>query len=125
MTIQLQGAHIPEWTQGERLAKARRETGLSVDEFAQVIGISPKSVNNAEGDKVKVRPIVLNMWSFATGIPLEWLEHGVMPDSGTTPPGGGQPDPDDAPVSELVARQRAELGRKPPTRQYVAALIAA
>lgn len=81
---------IPEWTLGDRLRKARATTGLSSADFADLIGVSQKTVNNAEGDKHGVRKIVLNAWSLATGVPVQWLEHGVVPDGGDGPDGPGE-----------------------------------
>lgn len=70
---------IPEFTQADRLAKARSLTGLSTTEFAKVIGVSQKTVNNAESGKHGVRKIVLNAWAMATGVPAVWLETGQVP----------------------------------------------
>lgn len=67
---------IPAWTQGDRMRKARLLTGMSTREFADEIGVSPKTVNNAEADTHAVRKIVLNAWARATGVPVEWLRDG-------------------------------------------------
>lgn len=82
MTAQRQ-ERIPAWTRGDRLRKARLTTGQTAREFAENIGVSHGTVSNAEGDKHEVRKIVLNAWSLATGVPVEWLEHGddVEPDA--------------------------------------------
>ena len=79
---------IPQWSRGDRLRKARTLTGLSTREFAERVGISPKSVNNYEGDAVEPRKIVMNAWALATGVPVEWLETGTAP-TGTDGPDGG------------------------------------
>jgi transcriptional regulator with XRE-family HTH domain len=80
---------IPEWTVGDRLRKARMITGLSTAEFAERLGVSQKTVNNAEADKHAVRKITFNAWSLATGIPVEWLEHGTEPQDGGDGGNGG------------------------------------
>lgn len=80
MTISTDHGNIPVFTQGDRLRKARQLTGLSTRDFAERIGVSQKSVTNAEGDHVRTRPIVLNAWALATGVPREWLETGVAPE---------------------------------------------
>ena len=67
---------IPVWTQGDRMRKARQLTGMSTLEFAREIGVSQKTVNNAESDSHVVRKIVLNAWSLATGVPVEWIQTG-------------------------------------------------
>ena len=33
---------IPTWTMGDRLVKARRDTGMSTREFADALGVSAK-----------------------------------------------------------------------------------
>jgi len=80
---------IPQWSRGDRLRKARTLTGLSTRQFAERVGISPKSVNNYEGDAVEPRKIVMNAWALATGVPVEWLERGIAPT--TDDDGGGAP----------------------------------
>lgn len=68
MTTHQQGGElIPEWTLGDRLRKARVMTGMTVAEFAERIGVSDRTINNAEGDRRTVRRITLNAWALATG----------------------------------------------------------
>lgn len=71
------------------MAKARRTTGMTVKEFAAHIGVSAKTVNNAEGDVHAVRKIVMNAWSLATGVPVQWLQEGEMHEEDR--PGGADP----------------------------------
>lgn len=82
------GTVIPHWTQGDRLRKARSLTGLTSRQFAERLGVSLNTIVNAEGDKRKVRRITLLAWAMATGVPVEWLETGVVP------PAGGPREPD-------------------------------
>lgn len=94
MTTQRQ-ERIPEWTQGDRLRKARELTGMGQREFAEHIGVSHQTVTNAEKGHREVRKITMNAWSLATSIPVEWLM------SGTAPQGDGD-GPDDGGNSTLV-----------------------
>lgn len=90
MTTQSTGERIPQFTQGDRLRKARALTGMTTREFADVIGVSHGTVTNAEGDKREVRRITLNAWALATGVPVSWLEHGhVEQDDDPQGPDGG------------------------------------
>lgn len=75
---------IPQWTLGDRLRKARQETGLTVREFADEIGVSAKTITDAEGDRRTSRKILLNAYAMRTGVPREWLETGQVtsPDNG-------------------------------------------
>lgn len=69
---------IPAFTMGDRLRKARMGTGLNTRDFAERIGVSQSTVTNAENDRSRTRRITLLMWSQATGVPVEWLETGVV-----------------------------------------------
>ena len=80
------GAVIPEWTQGDRMRKARQLTGMSTMEFAREIGVSQKTINNAESDSHVVRKIVMNAWALVTGVPVEWLQTGEVRHEGLEPP---------------------------------------
>lgn len=82
------GIQIPQFTQGDRLRKARQLTGLTTRQFAEEIGVSQATITNAENDNSKVRRITLNAWSLRTGVPVVWLETGEVSDPG---PGGGVP----------------------------------
>jgi DNA-binding XRE family transcriptional regulator len=85
------GTVIPQWTQGDRLRKARSLTGMTSREFAETRGVSLNTIVAAEVDKRKVRKITLRAWAMATGVSVEWLETGVEP------PAGGPRDPGWAP----------------------------
>ena len=82
---------VPEFTQGDRLRKAREMTGMKQREFASHIGVSHQTVTNAEKDHREVRKITMNAWSLATGVSVEWLQTGKAPES-TNGPGGGADD---------------------------------
>lgn len=79
MSTQTGHGAVPQWTRGDRLRKARSVTGKTTREFAALIGVSQKTVTDAEGDKRETRKVVLNAWSMATGVPIEWLLWGVEP----------------------------------------------
>lgn len=85
-TALTQGGMIPEWTMGDRLRKAREAAGLEQQELAQKIGVARTTISNAEKGKVNPRQIVINSWSLATGVPVQWLQNGETPTGG---PGGG------------------------------------
>ena len=88
----LPGGLIPTWTRGDRLRKARSTTGLTTREFAERIGVSQKTITDAENDKREtVRKILLNAWSLATGVPVVWLETGQGPSAGPSPDGVTSP----------------------------------
>jgi transcriptional regulator with XRE-family HTH domain len=108
-TLQNTGT-VPEWSMGDRLRKARVETGMSVDEFAARCLVSAKTVNNYEGDKVAQRPLVIEKWAAVTGVNLEWLRTGHV--GGDTPPPGPGVDPDPKGDGDALARlTRSKISR--------------
>lgn len=70
--------NIPDWTLGDRLRKARRHANLQAIELAERIGVSANTIGNAENDRGVTRRTLVG-WSWATGVPIDWLEHGDQP----------------------------------------------
>lgn len=83
--------HIPVWTLGDRLRKAREDAGLSQAELAALLEVSRNTIGNAElGERVPL-PITMRAWSLATGVPLEWLRTGAVEEPVERPRRRGQP----------------------------------
>lgn len=78
---------IPMWTVGDRLRKALSYAGVSNAEMAQTLGVSPNTVGNYIADRTKANRSTLVVWAMRTGVPVEWLEHGIEPHNGDD--GGG------------------------------------
>lgn len=73
---------VPEVALRHRLYIARDAAGLSQIELADRMGVSRRTIGNAEtGAKIPRRP-TLAAWSLATGVPLAWLETGEAPSPG-------------------------------------------
>jgi DNA-binding XRE family transcriptional regulator len=82
---------VPEFTVGDRLRKARQLTELTTRQFAEEIGVSQKTITDAEGDRRATRKIVMRAYAMRTGVSLEWLETGIAPETlGSGGGGGGQ-----------------------------------
>jgi transcriptional regulator with XRE-family HTH domain len=79
--VPTQRANVPTFDQADRLAKARKFAGLDQGQLADAIGISRNSVSNYEAGKTSPRIIVLRAWADVTGVPIEWLQTGQMPDT--------------------------------------------
>ena len=79
--------HIPERTLGRRLRDAREDTGMSQSQFAEATGMSRRTITRMEQatELAHVRKPALMAWAMATGVPLSWLQTGVVPQGG----GGG------------------------------------
>lgn len=108
---------VPAFTQGDRLRKARTYAGLTVAELSERAGMSEKTVNNYEGDRVKTRRPTLIAWALATGVSLEWLETGAQPHHGPPPPAPAAPA-DDAALAELTRRKIRSGRRGGSTAEY-------
>ena len=67
---------VPEWTQADRLRKARGDAGYSQAELADATGISRQSINRYEtGRAVPDRPKLL-AWATACHVDYAWLTGG-------------------------------------------------
>jgi transcriptional regulator with XRE-family HTH domain len=79
--------HIPEWTMGDRLRKAREDAGLSQTELATRMGVSRQTVSNAEVGAREPLPITMRAWAQETSVPVEWLAWGSRPEPDPRPGG--------------------------------------
>ena len=68
---------IPDITVPHRLRIARETAGLDQNELADKMGVSRGTISNAENGRRIPRKIVVNAWSNATGVPVEWLLDGI------------------------------------------------
>ncbi len=78
-------AHVPQWTVGDRMRKAREDAQLNQSDLAGKIEIARSSIVNYETDRKMVSRPVLIAWSLATGVPYEWLCHGDTQPCGPPP----------------------------------------
>jgi transcriptional regulator with XRE-family HTH domain len=85
MTL-MTGTQVPTFHQGDWLRKAREHAGLEKQQLADEIGIHRASVARYESGEQRVKRPVLIAWAMVTGVPLEWLETGVVRPEGFEPP---------------------------------------
>lgn len=88
----------------DRLHKSLRTSGKSATALAADLGIHRNTVNNYLSAKTAIDRRTLIAWAQVTGVPLAWLEHGIVvsdPD-----PGDGAPAPDGDEVARLAERKR-------------------
>jgi DNA-binding XRE family transcriptional regulator len=107
MTIASSGGNagiVPEWSTRDRFRKARETAGMTQAEFAEVTGLSRRTISSIEsGEKEAVRRDY-NLWQMATGVSRAWLETGWTPrDLNPEPTGYGT----GARVRHLVSLDRA------------------
>lgn len=75
--------HVPSWTLGDRMRKARIDAGLTAQRISDIIGISRKSVTNYENGDTRPLPVILQAWADVTGTYVEWLDRGEAPTNPT------------------------------------------
>ena len=80
MTMQLETdptAFVPpEWTQGDRMHKSLRLTGISVQEMADYLGVARNTVSTWINDRNTPNQRTMMLWAVRTGYPQHWLERG-------------------------------------------------
>lgn len=65
--------HIPTWTLGERMWKARRDAGLSTSAMADALDVSANTVGNYEAGRTTPTTVTLREWARITGVSHTWL----------------------------------------------------
>ncbi len=56
---------IPSWTQGDLLRKSREFAGLSQDELAEAIGLSPGTIGSYDSDARPAKRAGILAWAIA------------------------------------------------------------
>lgn len=66
---------LPKWTLGDRLRKAREHAGVSRDQMAVRLGVTPGAISHWERDRQRPKDLVdtVERWSTETGVPAAWL----------------------------------------------------
>lgn len=70
----------------DRLHKSLRVSGHTTTSLATALDVHRNTISNYLTGRTKLDRRTLIAWSFATGVPLGWLEHG-----GDVPPPSGDP----------------------------------
>jgi len=89
---------VPQWTFGERLAKARKDSGLQQSELGEKLGISKSTVAKWETDRGRPREFMkyVQRWAEETEVPVAFLlgmEEGAPPEYA---PWDSNPEPNDS-----------------------------
>lgn len=74
-------SRTPTWTTGERLAKARRDAGLSQHDMAARLGVTKTTVLNWENGHTSPKLYAIARWAEITDCALWWIL-GTDPDEG-------------------------------------------
>ena len=63
----------PEWDLADRMRKALRQSGLSVQEMAGYLGVSRTAVSSWINGRIEPGHQTLLLWALRTGVSFEWL----------------------------------------------------
>jgi transcriptional regulator with XRE-family HTH domain len=77
MTEQQALAVIPEWDLADRMRKALRQSGISVQEIAAYLDVSRTAVSSWINGRIQPSTQTLRLWAMQTGVSFEWLTEGV------------------------------------------------
>ncbi len=67
---------VPRWDTADRMRKALRNSQVSIEEMADYLGVSRRSVGNWIGGHVDPSAQTVRLWALKTGVPFAWLCHG-------------------------------------------------
>ena len=71
---------------GDRLDKAMRVAGLSIDDMAEALDVSRNTIGNYRAGRTSPSKLQIKEWAMRTGAPLEWLMYGTEPGNGPEAP---------------------------------------
>jgi transcriptional regulator with XRE-family HTH domain len=87
---QMHNAHDLAFDLFDRLHKAMRLSGHTSTTLAAALGVHRNTVSNYLSGRTQLDRRTLIAWSFACGVPLEWLENGTAPRPNDGPEGGAE-----------------------------------
>lgn len=79
MTIAPLGGRVPTFEMRHRLALALEQADLSVNDIADELGVHRNTIGRYLAGKHVPRSVLI-AWSVRTGVPLGWLEYGIITD---------------------------------------------
>lgn len=70
-------AAIPDWDVADRMRKALRHSGLTVQEMAAFLGVGRNTVSTWINGRIGPSTQTLRLWALRCEVPFEWLAEGV------------------------------------------------
>ena len=81
MTVEAIG-EVPQWTLGDRMGKALRESDIGVQGMADYLGVARTTVSTWLHDRIVPGRQTMILWALRTGVDFHWIEKGHEPGSG-------------------------------------------
>lgn len=85
MSIEPISHELLHFSQGDRLRKSLQLSGISSQEMADYLEVSRNTISRWINDEREPNRTFVRLWSLRTGVPLAWIETGVVPEDN----GGG------------------------------------
>ena len=64
---------VLEWDLADRMRKALRISGWSVQEMSEYLGVAPNTVSTWINGRNRPSPAAVRLWAMRCGVPYEWL----------------------------------------------------
>lgn len=77
---------VPVWDLADRMRKALRDSGVSVQEMADYLDVSRTTISNWINGRRPPPVAALRLWAMQTGVDYEWLSGDEDPKSGGASP---------------------------------------
>lgn len=77
MAMNEEANNIPQFHMGDRLRKALAVSGVSVEDIAAEIGVTPNTAGNYMALRTNPKRSVVAQWALKTGISFDWLWTGL------------------------------------------------
>lgn len=86
-----QEAEVPDWTLGWRLRRSLEHAGISAQQMADTLGVTPSTISRWGRDEVVPRRLFLVEWAKRCEVSYDWLVTGEPPPP-PRPRGSRRPD---------------------------------
>lgn len=107
MSMEQQTQHDPrlEFDMADRMRRALRVSGISVEEIAGYLGVTRGAVSTWINGRIVPRTSTVRLFALRTGFPYEWIATGAETGTPTSPvgPAGIEPTTSTVKAGRLVA----------------------
>ncbi len=74
---------VPEFDRADRMRKALRVAGISVQDIAEYLGVARNTVSTWINGRIEPSIQTVRLWALRTNVPYEWLQTGEHPATGS------------------------------------------